>query len=554
MSHFSCAIYARYSSDKQSPLSLEDQIRKCREYAESQHWEVSEEHVYTDEAVSATGSDRPALMLLLESAQSPACPFDAILVDDTSRLSRNLADSARIFEKLKFAGFRIVAVSQGIDSHSEQADVLVAVHGLVDSLYVKELAKKTHRGLEGRLLRGLHVGGRTYGYRTVSADGGKRLEVDPKEAEIVRRIFEISRSGRSLRVIAKTLNAEGIPAPRLRAGKQHGGWCPTAIREMLRRDLYRGQVIWNRGRFVKSPGTNKRVRRERPRDEWRITDRPELRIVSEELWEGVRSRLEWIKVHYRGVARPGLLHRSASSHNLLTGFLKCATCGACLTIVTGRSGGRYPRYGCPNAFNRGTCANRLTERRDELEDRLFSELQREVLRPEVIEYALQEFQRQLTNKLQDLSGRTAQMSARKVQLESEIRRLVDAIAEQGHSSFILAAIAEREAEVRKIGEQLQAKGNCSVERDISEIRRFVTEGLSNLRDLLHQDVAVARTELAKHVEQVRMEPDPTGRFYTVSGEWNLLGGFQNFKGPMPSPNARIRMVAGAGFEPATFGL
>jgi site-specific DNA recombinase len=86
-----------------------------------------------------------------------------LLVDDTSRLSRNQGETSRIFERLTFLGVRIVAVSQGIDTHSEQADVLMTVHGLVDSLYIKELAKKTHRGLEGRAIRGLHTGGRCFG-------------------------------------------------------------------------------------------------------------------------------------------------------------------------------------------------------------------------------------------------------------------------------------------------------------------------------------------------------------------------------------------------------
>jgi DNA invertase Pin-like site-specific DNA recombinase len=77
-----------------------------------------------------------------------------ILVDDTSRISRSLADTVRLREDLNFTGIRFVAVSQGIDSDDEQADVMMTVHGLVDSLYIKELAKKTHRGLEGLALKG----------------------------------------------------------------------------------------------------------------------------------------------------------------------------------------------------------------------------------------------------------------------------------------------------------------------------------------------------------------------------------------------------------------
>jgi site-specific DNA recombinase len=68
---------------------------------------------------------------------------------------------------------------------------------------VKELSKKTHRGLDGRVLRGLHAGGRCYGYRNAPTEDGVRLEINPPEAEVVRRIFEMSASGLSLKTIAK---------------------------------------------------------------------------------------------------------------------------------------------------------------------------------------------------------------------------------------------------------------------------------------------------------------------------------------------------------------
>src|ERR1700756_3711233 len=148
-------------------------------------------------------------------------------------------------EKLKFAGLRVIFVSQGIDTHSEQADVQMTVHGLVDSLYVKELAKKTHRGIEGRVLRGLHSGGRCYGYSAVPAGEGesKRYVINEQEASVVKRIFEMSARGVSLKKIAKTLNREGIRPPRSRSGRPNT-WCPTAVRAMLKRELYKGERIW----------------------------------------------------------------------------------------------------------------------------------------------------------------------------------------------------------------------------------------------------------------------------------------------------------------------
>jgi site-specific DNA recombinase len=141
-----CAVYARYSSDLQSPRSIEDQLRICREHAQSRGFTYLEEQVYGDEALSGVGADHPGLNRPLDAALSSARPFDIILLDDSSRLARNTKDALTFFERLNFAGIRLIAVSQGIDSDNEQAHVLVTVHGMVDSLYVKELAKKTHRG------------------------------------------------------------------------------------------------------------------------------------------------------------------------------------------------------------------------------------------------------------------------------------------------------------------------------------------------------------------------------------------------------------------------
>src|SRR5712692_2595757 len=205
------ATYARYSSDLQRQSSIEDQMRKCHEYGRGQGWIPAKDGTFTDEAISGVSTDRPGLQRMLQAATSRVRQFDVLLVDDTSRISRNLSDAVQLFERLKFAGVRVIAVSQGIDTHSEQADVLVTVHGLVDSLYVKELAKKTHRGLEGALLRGLHAGGRCYGYRNVPAEsGGTKLVIEEGEATVVRRIFTLSADGMSLKSIAAELNRERV--------------------------------------------------------------------------------------------------------------------------------------------------------------------------------------------------------------------------------------------------------------------------------------------------------------------------------------------------------
>src|ERR1700737_2251604 len=115
-SRLRCAIYARFSSDRQSVTSIGDQVRKCREYATRERWEVLDAHIYTDEAVSGASTDREGLQKLLAAATHTSRPFDCILIDDSSRLTRRLADALNLYERLAFAGIRVVAVSQGVDT------------------------------------------------------------------------------------------------------------------------------------------------------------------------------------------------------------------------------------------------------------------------------------------------------------------------------------------------------------------------------------------------------------------------------------------------------
>jgi site-specific DNA recombinase len=58
MSRLRCAIYSRFSSDRQSPTSIDDQVRKCRAYAERQDWRVLDDHLYSDEAICGDSTDR----------------------------------------------------------------------------------------------------------------------------------------------------------------------------------------------------------------------------------------------------------------------------------------------------------------------------------------------------------------------------------------------------------------------------------------------------------------------------------------------------------------
>src|SRR5882762_6479036 len=102
-------LYARYSSDNQREASIEDQFRLCRMHAERQGWKVGDN--YSDRAISGATLLRPGIQALMADAQRGK--FDVILTESLDRLSRDQEDVAGLFKRMRFAGVRIVTVSEG---------------------------------------------------------------------------------------------------------------------------------------------------------------------------------------------------------------------------------------------------------------------------------------------------------------------------------------------------------------------------------------------------------------------------------------------------------
>ncbi len=178
----------------------------------------------------------------------------------------------------------------------------------------------------------------------------------------MRRIFQLSADGLGLLGIAKLLNEEGVvnATGQSRAGSTKAGkfWASTGIREMLRRDLYRGVAVYSKTRWVYKRGEKRKVHV--PEAEWLRVPVPHLRIVSEELWKRVHERQEKTRETYPGRPTSGQLQGRREpglvSQHLLAGFLRCP-CGGNY-IVTARSGrGGVKKYFiCNTAHTRGSAA------------------------------------------------------------------------------------------------------------------------------------------------------------------------------------------------------
>jgi len=342
-------LYARFSTDRQSEASITDQWRICEQHAAAKGWEIAAR--YSDEGISGAAlGNRPGVQLLLAELR----PGDVLLVCDISRLSRS-QDLAPLVRRLLHRGVSVIGVQDGFDAAARTARMQAGLSGIMSEEFRSMVADRTHSALETRAREGRPTGGKAYG-----------------DSEIILEIFHRWVAGETLRSIANSLNARGVPSPgaswNRTKRRRDGRWLSSTLHEIISNERYAGRRVWNRSRWERDPDTGVRHRRERPREEWIV--RECAPIVDEATWLAAQARL-------KPRAGPG-----GGPRYLLSGLLSCGLCGARL-IVVGGSQHRY-RCGSNHAGGDAACANRHTVPRELAERMLLAPVLEDLLSPDAI--------------------------------------------------------------------------------------------------------------------------------------------------------------------------
>ena len=174
------AIYARYSSDLQTDASIEDQISLCEKQVRKAGGQVHQS--YTDHAISGASLMRPGIQMLMQDAA--AGRFDQVYAEALDRISRDQEDIAAVYKRLTFAGVKLVTFAEG-----EINELHIGLKGTMNALFLSDLRKKTHRGLVGKVEKGLSGGGKCYGYDVVHGEERGHRTVNDPQAAIVQRIL-----------------------------------------------------------------------------------------------------------------------------------------------------------------------------------------------------------------------------------------------------------------------------------------------------------------------------------------------------------------------------
>ena len=313
--------YMRYSSENQRDgYSIEAQKAAIEAFCQQNGYNIV--HFYKDEAKTGTLDSREEFQQMIADAAEGN--FQAVIVHKFDRFSRDKYDNAIYKRELRNNGVRVISVLEPLDDSPESLILETLLEGMAQ-YYSENLSREIKKGLGVKALLAKHCGGvAPYGYKVNKETSD--FEIEPTEAEVVRKVFDLYVNGMPVLEIANHLNALGL---KTRINKTRGGkdFTPQMVRGILSNEKYNGTFVYRKTKKVKSHGRLKTVKQSG--SDIIVLDDKIPKIVEYDLWIAAQKRL---KANTYNTTR-------AKVEYLLDGFMFCGECGSPFV-----GGGSVPKY------------------------------------------------------------------------------------------------------------------------------------------------------------------------------------------------------------------
>ena len=321
-------LYARVSNDRQDvDNSMSAQEAAAQRFIDANPGQLL--RTYRDEAKSGRVEHRPAFQQMIQDAADPDRTFDVVLVWKLSRFARNRKVSITYKALLAELGIRVISISEntGDDPAGRMVEGIIES---VDEFHSANMAVDIKNGMRNSVERGFYLArSAPSGYKIVHVkDGSKyrpKLELDPPNDQVPRRVFQLALMDYGLKRIAKTMTDEGY------RGVNGGIFNIVKIDRMLKNPHYTGYTFWdyrhNNDNYAKS------------------LEPAHEAIISPEEFETVQQKI--------ASRRSNIIHpRTAAAPHLFNDLGVCAQCGHRIGIK-GAHGNKYLYFTCTKRLKYG---------------------------------------------------------------------------------------------------------------------------------------------------------------------------------------------------------
>jgi len=342
--------YARYSSDRQDPNSIDAQLSAITRYCqENGHTIVA---TFVDMAQTGTNTERPDFQRMIQAAKDGA--FDCIIIYDMTRGSRDIVDWFTFRKLMHSLNINVFSATETLGSIDNPDDFLKeAITATLGQHMVLQTRKKSIAGVAEKAKKGVFLGGSPpLGY---DVKEGQYI-INAYEAEAVKLIFSLYAMGESYSTIIDQLAAKAY------VGKYGRPLGKNSLNCILQNERYIGTYFWNtrQVRYMRKWAGGK-ANPDAVRIEGAIPA-----IIDNDTWERVQTRMK----HNKRNAANGAKYKY-----LLSGMIECAECGGAYTGRTSTSGKGYTTrsYVCGQKYRTRNCKAKNINA-DELETAVVAQL------------------------------------------------------------------------------------------------------------------------------------------------------------------------------------
>lgn len=347
------AAYCRVSTEKEAQIdSLEKQIEFFNEFTKKNGYELYK--LYADEGISGKQiKHRKQFQQMMYDAKSKK--FDKVVVKDVSRFARNTVDLLQSIRELKSYGIEVDFLNNG-EIMEGGSEFILTILGAMAQQESANMSKRVKFGKDITAQKG-RVPNIVFGYDKMPNER-YILKINEEEANIVKEIFEsYVYKGIGTTKIAWDLNDRG-----LRTKKTKSKWVQTSIVRMLKNPIYTGRVT-NKKSEVTDFITG--TRKDLPEEEWIVVERPEMRIISDELFNRAQDILAQRSNEFK------LNNKREKTEYVFSTLIYCKHCGYSFRRIRRKyteDGKEYIRWVCSGRNSMGVnhCPNTTVIDEDEL--------------------------------------------------------------------------------------------------------------------------------------------------------------------------------------------
>lgn len=299
------AAYARVSSGKEAMLdSLSAQVSYYNKYIqEHPGWLFC--GVYSDAGISGTKEGREGFQKLLAACR--AGEVDMVVTKSISRLARNTVTLLSMVRELSALGVNVYFERENINSMGGEGEMILSIL----ASFAQEESRSASENQLWRVRKNFEEGkpwtGVLFGYRIKKG----QYVVVPKEAEVVRGIFDDYIAGKGYAVIARELNDRGILT---RYGEP---WGFTSVQKLLKNYTYTGNLLLQKT-FTENYITKKQLPNRGEQPMYHVKNAHEA-IVSMETFEAAQMESDRRTEHFHA--------KKSTAVYPFTGKLRCKCCG-----------------------------------------------------------------------------------------------------------------------------------------------------------------------------------------------------------------------------------